>query len=188
MSKSTRALVAAVFLSAAFGGATTAGSSQAGTQPVTFFELESTAPTSWTSVEASSSVRLLQMTVPGGGAESAAEMVVFFFGVGQGGNVPDNVVRWRSQFTGPDGAPVDVQMSTFEAGGMPITVAELSGTYRRAVGGTLAEPVPDQTLVAAVVETDRGSLFIQLHGPSATVAEHREAFDAFLRGLRPAGS
>jgi len=139
-------------------------------------------------VQPSSSMRLLQMSVPGpDDADADAEVVVFFFGSGQGGDVTANVARWRSQFAGEDGGEVEPLMQTFEVAGMPVTVAELSGTYRRAVGGAPAQPLAGQTLVAAVVETDRGSLFIQLHGPSGTVASHRDGFDAFVRGLHPAG-
>lgn len=185
MSSRTPALIAVVALSAVVG-ANAAAAGQSPTQPVTFFDLETTAPVSWTSVEPSSSMRLLQLTVPGADGAEPGEVVVFFFGAGQGGTVQDNIARWQSQFTSADGGAVDVEVSSFEAGGMPVTMAELSGTYRRAVGGAPATPLPDQSLIAAVVETERGSLFIQLHGPSATVAGQREAFDAFVRGLRPA--
>jgi hypothetical protein len=35
------------------------------------------------------------------------------------------------------------------------------------------------------VETPKGNLFAQLHGPTATVAPARAAFEAFLAGFKP---
>jgi hypothetical protein len=49
-------------------------------------------------------------------------------------------------------------------------------------GGGSAKP--DQTLLSAIVETPKGSLWIQLHGPRATVRANREAFLAMVRGLK----
>lgn len=153
---------------------------------VTFFDLETRVPRSWVRQEPSSSMRLLQMAVPGAGADDA-ELVVFFFGPGQGGDVEANIARWRSQFSTDDGAPVEPRVDRFTVSGMPVTVAELTGTYRRGVGGAPAAPRVGQTLVAAVIETERGSLFAQMHGPAETVAAWRAAFDDFIRALRPPG-
>lgn len=162
-----------------------AGLQGAGTTEVTFLGLTGEVPTEWTSEEPDSSMRLLQMAVPGAPEHPEAEMVVYYFGPGQGGSVEANVDRWRSQFAGPEGGPVEPEISRFEASGMPVTVVELTGTYTRGVGTGAAGPArSEQTLVAAVLESDRGSLFIQLHGPRATVALHREVFADFLRSLR----
>jgi hypothetical protein len=69
-------------------------------------------------------------------------------------------------------------------GSFPITFAEYRGTYARGVGaGNAANAHPNQTLVAGIVETPRGTLFIQLFGPSADVASARKDFIGFVRGL-----
>jgi len=151
--------IAALLL--AFIAAPPVFAAQDSSRAVTFFDLATAAPAQWRSVEPSSSMRLLQMSVPGANGADA-EVVVFFFGAGQGGDVQANVERWRSQFTGADGGAVEVQIDRFEVADMPVTVAELSGTYTRAVGGRQVEPLAGQTLVAAVVDTERGSLFVQL--------------------------
>jgi len=159
---------------------------QADTIELSFVDLTTRAPSSWIRQQPSSSMRLLQMTVPGdGGAD--AELVVFFFGQGQGGDVDANVARWQSQFSRPEGGVVVPSIERFEVAGMPVTVAELTGTYRRGMGGGTGDPEPDQTLAAGIVETARGTLFIQMHGPAATVAAQHDAFEALLRGLRPSG-
>jgi hypothetical protein len=182
----TSARIAALTLALLAAALTVATAQQTGTVELSFFDLTTRAPSSWVRQQPSSSMRLLQMTVPGdGGAD--AELVVFFFGQGQGGDVDANVARWRSQFSAPDGGAVEPSIERFEVAGMPVTVAELTGTYRRGMGGGTGDPEPDQTLAAGIVETGRGTLFIQLHGPSATVAAQHDAFEALLRGLRPSG-
>jgi hypothetical protein len=40
-----------------------------------------------------------------------------------------------------------------------------------------------QALVAAIAETPRGTLFIQLFGAAARVAGERDAFVGFVKGL-----
>lgn len=179
-------LAEALLLTMATAGLATVAAAQTATTAVSFFDLETRVPTSWQRQEPSSTMRLLQMTVPGDGAEPA-ELVVFFFGAGQGGNVDANLERWRGQFTSADGGAVEPVIERFEVSGMPVTVVELTGTYRRNVAGAPVPALADQTLVAAVIETERGTLFAQLHGASATVATQRAAFDVFLRGLHPAG-
>lgn len=158
---------------------------QVATQPVSFFELESRVPATWARQEPLSSMRLLQMSVPGEAPDAEAELIVFFFGPGQGGDAEANIERWSGQFSTAEGQPVEPRIEAFEVSGFPATLAELTGTYRRGMGGATGEPLPDQTLVAAIVETERGSLFVQLHGPAQTVAAQHAAFDAFLSGLQP---
>jgi hypothetical protein len=66
-----------------------------------------------------------------------------------------------------------------------VTTAQFRGTYRRGVGAGSADSVrTGQTLVASIVETPRGALFIQMFGPSATVAAHRAEFTKFVKELK----
>jgi len=143
------------------------------------------APAAWSSHPPASTSRLAQFVVRGSGAVSDAEVVVFFFGASQGGNVDANVARWRSQFSTPDGSPVPETISHDSTGAFPVTVAEFRGTYRRGVGAGSADSVrTGQTLVATIVETPHGTLFIQFFGPSATVAAHRGEFMKFVKELK----
>jgi hypothetical protein len=70
--------------------------------------------------------------------------------------------------------------------GIRFAFAELRGTYARGIGAGSApnQARTGQTLIAAIVETPRGTLTIQLFGPSARVASERAAFMAFVRGLK----
>src|SRR4051812_27431483 len=63
-----------------------------------------TVPSTWVSRKAASSMRLAEYVVPpGNGSTDSAEIVVYFFGKGQGSNVDANIARWRAQFSTPDG-------------------------------------------------------------------------------------
>jgi hypothetical protein len=142
-------------------------------------------PATWSRRAPASSSRLAQFLVRGENAASDAEIVVFFFGASQGGNVDANLTRWRAQFSTPDGSPVPETVTRDSSGAFPLTIAEFRGTYRRGVGAGSADSVrTGQTLVATIVETSRGTLFIQLFGPSATVAAHRAEFTKFVKDLK----
>jgi hypothetical protein len=53
--------------------------------------------------------------------------------------------------------------------------------------GPVGAPKPDQTLLAAVIETPEGNVIVQLHGDRATVAAHRSGFEALVSGFGAAG-
>lgn len=143
------------------------------------------APGSWSPRPPASSSRLAQFVIHGSDASSDGEVVAFFFGASQGGNVDANLARWRGQFSTPDGSPVPETIARDSSGAFPVTTAEFRGTYRRGVGAGSADSVrTGQTLVASIVETPRGALFIQMFGPSGTVAAHRAELAKFVKELK----
>jgi hypothetical protein len=154
---------------------------------VRLLDFESVVDGAWEYEQPTSTMRLLQFRVIGAGDGSNASFVVYYFGPGQGGSKEANIERWQSQFTTADGGPVEPVVTTSKAGDLPVTLVELRGSYARSLGmGQRVDPQPDQTLLAGIVETPKGNLFAQLHGPTATVAPARRAFEGFLAGLKPA--
>ena len=152
---------------------------------VTLLDYRTTVPSGWIARAPSSSSRLAQFVLSGSDSANNAEVVVFFFGKTQGGNVEANLARWRGQFSTPDGSPVPERVTRDSSGAFPITIAEFRGTYRRGIGAGAADSVrTGQALVAAIAETPRGTLFIQLFGAAARVAGERDAFVGFVKGLR----
>jgi hypothetical protein len=165
-------------------GASLTGALLQGTS-ITLLDYRTTVPAGWTSRTPSSTSRLAQFVVPGRDSASNAEVVVYFFGTAQGGNVEANLTRWRSQFSTPDGSPVPEKVTRDSSGTFPITIAEYQGSYRRGVGAGSPDSVrTGQALVAAIAETPRGTMFIQLFGPVARVTREREAFVRFVKGLK----
>lgn len=145
---------------------------------------EAAVPATWTPRAPASSMRLAEYMVPTSAAGSA-EVVVYFFGKGQGGNVEANLARWKAQFSTPDGSPVPETVTRDSAGAFRITFAEYTGNYRRGIGAGSADSVrTGQTLVASVVETPNGTMFIQLFGSSARVAAERATFARFIGSLK----
>lgn len=144
-----------------------------------------TVPATWTKKTPSSSSRLAQFAVHGANPSDDAEVVAFFFGASQGPNVDANLTRWREQFSNPDGSPVPETIARDSSGAFPLTIAEFRGTYRRGIGAGSADSVrTGQTLVATIVETPHGTLYIQFFGPIATVAAHRAEFVRVVKELK----
>ena len=160
-----------------------ASSARAQAPTVSLLDYRTTVPNGWTFRTPSSSSRLAEYTAGGG-----VEVVVYFFGKSQGGNVQANLTRWKGQFSTPDGSPVPETVTRDSTGIFPITFAEYQGTYRRGIGAGSADSVKTgQTLIAAIAETPRGTMFIQMFGPSAAVVGQRDAFTKFVRGLKDSG-
>lgn len=150
----------------------------------TFLEYQTEVPAGWTARTPSSSMRLAEYATPAREAGSA-EVVVYYFGPGQGGSVDANLERWKSQFSNPSGEPV-VEKRTQLVTPFPITIAEYRGTYARGIGtGSSPDAArPNQLLIAVVAETPRGTLFFQCFGPIAAVELQREAYLKFVQGLK----
>lgn len=153
-------------------------------QPLTLLDYHTTAPATWATRAPGSTMRLAEFVVPSTAAGSA-EVVVYFFGAGQGGNVDANLERWKAQFSTNDGSPVRESVTREKPGEFPVTFAEYHGNYRRGVGMGSPDSVrADQTLIAGIAETPRGTIFFQLFGNSARVAEEKAAFQRVVRALR----
>lgn len=124
-------------------------------------------------------MRVAEYSVPGVGGADQAQIVVYQFP--GGGTFESNVARWKDQFKRDDGAPVEAKMHDVEATDLKIDVAEFSGEYR---GMGKSEFAKEQTLIAAMIETDGNPVFVQLVGPTQTVSANREDFLAMLRGMK----
>lgn len=160
-----------------------------GGQTVTLLDdYETVVPPSLQAQPPSSQMRLAEYTVPRTDSMHA-DVVVYYFGPGQGGSADANIARWTSQFTSPGSGHVIPKVSEVDGTAFPTTVAEFEGSYARGIGmgpGS-AEAVPDQGLIAAVVETPKGNLFLQLFGDRAAVADARQDFLDMVNGIRPVG-
>jgi hypothetical protein len=156
-------------------------------QSVSFLTYESAVPDAWVSEAPKSEMRKLQYRIPATEGDGA-EFVVYFFGPGQGGTLEANIERWQSQFQGPDGTAVEPEVTEIGTDAMPATLVQLRGGYGRSVGmGPSDEVLEDRMLLAGIVETPEGNLYPQLHGPAELVAGQRDAFIAFVQGIKPAG-
>jgi hypothetical protein len=157
-------------------------------QPVALLEYVATSPADWQGRQPASQMRLAEFVTPAAaGADAGAEVVVYFFGAGQGGSVEANIERWKSQFADSEGNHPEPVTARDSASHFPATFVQLRGSYTRSIGmgDTAVVAKPDQVLMAAVVETPRGNLHVQMHGPAASVLAQEAAFRGFVRGIRP---
>src|SRR5262245_33957359 len=92
--------------------------------PVTLGGLTSNAPAAWKEGPAGG-MRFKQFTIPRAtGDKDDAELVIFFFGPGQGGGADPNITRWKGMFVPPEGKKIDdvAKVETTTIGGAKTTI------------------------------------------------------------------
>lgn len=150
--------------------------------PLQIGRLHLVMPTAWHQVPPTSAMRAAQVVVPGPAGD--AELAVYFFGVGQGGNVEANLQRWMNQIIPAPGTAAGRE--TFESGGLRITWVDAQGTLKPAdmMGMGPSAPQPNTRLLGAVIEGEGGPWFLKATGPEATLAPQRDAFVTMLHTAR----
>lgn len=149
-----------------------------------------TVPDDWTEDTPGSPMRVAQYSLPG--EAGAAELVVFYFGVGGAGPTQANIDRWVGQLRNPDDphAPAEHETDRFEQNGLTISTARVKGTYAPPAMGPMApaaRPQEGYALHGIVVEGGpQGSVFVKVTGPEATVTAQRPAIESFTRSARVA--
>jgi hypothetical protein len=155
----------------------TRGSEQTGT-PLDVKGLRVELPPGWTSVPPVSAMRAAQAVIEG--PAGPAELAVFHFGAGQGGDVEANIQRWIAQIVPQPGT--SAQRETFEANGLRITWIDAEGTLQ---GGPMgmgpSTPQSGSRLLGAVIEGEGGPWFFKATGPDGTLAPQRLAFRGMLQ-------
>lgn len=144
--------------------------------------------TGWVEQKPTSNMRVVQAELPAPTEDGKpAALVAYYFGSGQGGDVKANIARWKGQFERPEGL-TDEQFSTEShvlADGLPVTVVEVRGRYigTSRPGQPAPTPIADARMFGVIVETSKGSYFIKVEGPRATVEHHKKGLDAMVVGI-----
>ncbi|MBX3395650.1 MAG: hypothetical protein KF841_09815 [Phycisphaerae bacterium] len=161
------------------------------TAPSKGSELQYETPDSWSVKPVTSSLRKANYGLPRAeGDPEDAELIVFYFGPGQGGSVEANLERWKGMFVGEDGSALPESASTvdeFQAGGMKVTVLNVTGRYvaSNMMTGQRSDPTAsDYRMLAAVVETGGGPWFFRALGPAKTIAMHEASIRQMLSTVR----
>lgn len=140
-------------------------------------------PKAWTRTGLRSPMRAATYKIPqADAAKGAAEVAVFYFGAGQGGDIDGNVARWAGQF----GKTLsDVKRSNREVNGIKQHVVEVDeGEFKNDMMGAGGKSMKDWAMLAAIVEAPSGSYFFKLTGPKADVAAQRDAFFGMLDSIK----
>jgi hypothetical protein len=156
--------------------------------PVTIDGLTSTAPASWKEGP-STQMRFKQFTIPAApGDKHDAELVVFFFGAGQGGGTDANLTRWKGMFEPPAGKKIEdvAKTETIKVSGVDVTLLDIKGTYKfKPMPMAPQEELrPDHRMIGVVFASPQGPYFMRFVGPEKTIAKNKKDFDKWLRGFK----
>jgi hypothetical protein len=152
-------------------------------------ELRFTAQDGWITETPTSSMRKAQFRLPGADGAADASLVVYFFGTGGGGGVEANLTRWAGQFEQADGSDSmkSLKSSKRALGNVPVTEADLSGTYvaETSPGSGVRVREEGWRMLASILEASSGTHYVKLVGPAATVARWEPSYRKFIDGTLP---
>lgn len=146
-------------------------------------------PEGFQSETPANTMRIAQYKIPSGAPGTKdGELVVFFFGAGQGGAVQANIERWAGQFKQDDGSDPMKRAKVGNmksASGLAVTTVELSGHYVSSMMGSgPSYDEPGWRLYGAVVEGPGGPWFFKAAGPEAVIQKNRDALTKLYQGVR----
>jgi hypothetical protein len=151
--------------------------------------LKSKVPETWKTQETNSQFRAAQFSIPKvDGDERDGELIVYFFGKGQGGGVEANVKRWQQQIVPPEGKKIDdvMKKDSFKVGNVQVTEIDLQGTYQAPAfaAGQKPEKIAHARMIGVVFESPNGPYYIKLVGPAKTIEANKKAFDEWLKSFK----
>jgi hypothetical protein len=111
---------------------------------------------------------------------------VYFFGVGQGGSIQDNIDRSEGQFKALGGKPAPAQVIKITVHGLPVTIIEVSGDYSGMAGPLATAPVRvfGYRLLGAIVESPGGNVVHKVCWSSQDYGRQPAEVSAVARLLR----
>jgi hypothetical protein len=125
------------------------------------------------------------------GDKEDAELVVFFFGKGGGGEIEDNIKRWKTQFIAPEGKTIDEvsKVEKYKLGkAADVVCLDISGTfkYKNPPFSPTAKEERKENFrrFNAIMDTDEGAFFITFTGPAKTMAKNKDAFDGWIKAFK----
>jgi hypothetical protein len=155
-------------------------------------ELRYDVPEGWQTEKPNSNMRVAQYRLPRADGDKAdAELVLYYFGQGQGGSAQANIDRWLNQMQQPDGSSSKekAKIETMTVNGMPFTTVDVLGKYNGGMASPGATPsatpadMSNYRLRAAIIETPKGSYFVKLTGPQKTVSRWEQAYIDYIKSF-----
>jgi len=160
-----------------------AGTSAARPQEIVAGGVQFDAPSDWIKAEEHSQMRIHQYEVPGEDSKNA-ELAVFYFGTGQGGDVDANIQRWQNQFGAlKEGFTPEIKKA--DVNGLKVTTVHFEGTFQTHMGGETG-PKDAYAMLGSIVEGPIGPVFFKLTGPETTVNQAKLGFDSLVQSFRAA--
>jgi hypothetical protein len=144
-------------------------------------------PSRWQTAAPLNPFRVAQWSIPAWSRDAdAGEVVVFYFGRGQGGDAASNISRWQRTLSTPEGAKAEVELKERNVAGMKVSEVVAYGIYSSAVpmAGVPPVPKPGYGLAGAVVETPQGDVFVRMVGPEKLVKSNLATFRQLVDSIR----
>jgi hypothetical protein len=143
-----------------------------------------TAPEGWVSKQPRTKIVEHEFAVPAvKGDELDGRVTV----MGAAGSIDANIERWHKQFTQPDGSATKdkAKVEKKKVAGQEIIVVDIAGNYMDSPGPQApGVERKDYRMLAAIVQTKNGNVFIKFYGPQKTVAENAAGFTKMLDSLQ----
>ena len=137
-------------------------------------------------------MRVAQYKLPKAESDNAdAELVLYYFGQGQGGSTQANIDRWLNQMQQADGSPSKdrAKIESTTVNSLPVTTVDVIGKYNGGMASPGASPsatpldMSNYRMRAAIIETPKGSYFVKLTGPQATVSHWDQAYTNYIKSF-----
>ena len=123
-------------------------------------------------------MRAANYVVPAPSGGNQADLVIF---TPIQGTIQMNIDRFKNQFRSADQTEVEPIVTEFEVSGMPVTLIELKGEYKKMGEGFFTK---DQMFLNAILQAEEGNYYLRLTGDAETVERHRDAFMTLINGIR----
>jgi len=128
-------------------------------------------PESWKQRESTSDMRLGELEIPAAeGDKEPADLIVYYFGAQGAGSRKANIDRWIGQF---EAGGRDAKVLAGKARAGEYSLVDVTGTYQKPVGPPVARkttPLPGARMLAIILATKEGDVYLKLTGPAKTVA------------------
>jgi hypothetical protein len=152
--------------------------------PATFEvgEFKFTRPADWQWVETSSPMRKAQLKIVSADKKDTAEVIFFYFGEGGGGGTKANIDRWLGQFEEPR-EKINAKVEEATVNGRKVTYVQAEGTYLSGMPGGPKTAQKNTMLSGAILESEKGNVFIRTTGPVALVKSSQASFRKMIEGV-----
>lgn len=165
-------------LIAALGGLTFFSSAEE-SEPIKAGEFTFSYTKPWVRQQVTSSMRAGQLTYKQSDEKlKNVDVVIYYFGPGGAGGIDANIERWAGQFVGTAETKTDKK----EVEGSEIVYFTGKGTFAESMGGPFSGNKvnkPNYTMLAAILPSEKGPVFLKMTGPDASVAAAKEEFIKF---------
>ena len=169
----------AILLITVFGGVFSFFSFAEEKEPITAGEFSFSYDKPWVRQQVTSSMRAGQLTYTQENEKlKNVDVVIYYFGPGGAGGIDANIDRWAGQFVG--GAETKTEKKEVE--GHEIVYFTGKGTFAESMGGPFSGNKvnkPNYTMLAAILPSDKGPVFLKMTGPDDSVSAAKESFIKF---------